>query len=119
MNWGAMAGAMGGENRSVASVAHGLWRALWGGVCGRVLRWKQRSPRRLKLCETLALGERRFVAVVEFEQARFLVGGTAGSLVLLARLDVASGASECGRGKEKDNQEQALVNPCSPPRSAW
>jgi len=39
------------------------------------------------LCESLPLGERRFVAVVEFEQKRFLVGGTSASLVLLAHLD--------------------------------
>jgi hypothetical protein len=46
----------------------------------------RRTPRRLLLCESLPLGERRFVAVVEFERARFLVGGTSASLVLLARL---------------------------------
>jgi|SRR5579863_4673899 len=46
----------------------------------------RRTPRRLLLCESLPLGERCFVAVVEFERARFLVGGTSASLVLLARL---------------------------------
>jgi len=45
-----------------------------------------RPARRLRLCESLPLGERRFVAVVEFEQFRFLVGGTSASLVLLAQL---------------------------------
>ena len=45
-----------------------------------------KKPRRLRVCETLPLGERRFVAVVEFEQFRFLLGGTSASLVLLARL---------------------------------
>jgi flagellar biogenesis protein FliO len=34
----------------------------------------------------LPLGERRFVAVVEFDRSRFLVGGTPSSLVLLSRL---------------------------------
>ena len=58
-------------------------RTLWK----RILRASQRAPRRLRLCESLPLGERRFVAVVEFEQSRFLVGGTSGSLVLLARLE--------------------------------
>jgi hypothetical protein len=52
----------------------------------RVLRMSSRAPRRLRLCESLPLGERRFVAVVEFESTRFLVGGTSASLVLLARL---------------------------------
>jgi flagellar biogenesis protein FliO len=56
-----------------------LWR--------RILRLSRRAPRRLRLCESLPLGERRFVAVVEFGQARFLLGGTSASLVLLARLE--------------------------------
>jgi hypothetical protein len=37
------------------------------------------------------LGERRFVAVVEFERSRFLIGGTPGSLVLLAPLQNSEG----------------------------
>jgi flagellar biogenesis protein FliO len=47
---------------------------------------KQRRTRDLRLCESLSLGDRRFVAVVEFANSRFLVGGTSASLVLLARL---------------------------------
>lgn len=53
----------------------------------RLLRLAERPPRRLRLSESLALGERRFVAVIEFEQRRFLVGGTSQSLVLLAKLE--------------------------------
>jgi flagellar biogenesis protein FliO len=52
----------------------------------RVLRLGRRAPKRLRLCESLPLGERRFVAVVEFEAERFLVGGTPSSMVLLSRL---------------------------------
>jgi len=64
----------------------GLWRSLrslWDGL----RRVSRRAPHRLRLCESLPLGERRFVAVVEFEDARFLLGGTPASLVLLARLE--------------------------------
>jgi Flagellar biosynthesis protein, FliO len=57
-------------------------RAWWQ----RIVCLGRRPARRLRLCESLALGERRFVAVIEFEQSRFLVGGTSASLVLLARL---------------------------------
>jgi flagellar biogenesis protein FliO len=64
--------------------------ALWE----RVLRLSQRTPKRLRLCESLPLGERRFVAVVEFEHTRFLVGGTPSSLVLLSRLQDAGGRTE-------------------------
>jgi len=46
-----------------------------------------REPRRLRLCESLSLGERRFVAVIEYEHKRFLVGGTSASLALLTPLD--------------------------------
>ena len=56
--------------------------ALWN----RMLRISRRAPKTLRLCESLPLGERRFVAVVEFEKARFLVGGTSSALVLLSRL---------------------------------
>ena len=47
---------------------------------------KVRKNRRLRVCETLSLGERRFVAVIEFDRQEFLVGGTGNSLELLARL---------------------------------
>ncbi len=47
---------------------------------------KARKARRLRVCETLSLGERRFVAVIEFDRQEFLVGGTGNSLELLARL---------------------------------
>lgn len=63
-----------------------LWKAI-RMARQRILGSTRRPDRRLRLAETLALGERRFVAVVEFERSRFLVGGTSASLVLLARLE--------------------------------
>ena len=45
-----------------------------------------RKVRRLRVCETLSLGERRFLAVIEFDRQEFLVGGSGNSLELLARL---------------------------------
>lgn len=59
----------------------------------RILRLVRRPPQRLRLCESLPLGERRFVAVVEFDAERFLVGGTPSSMVLLSRLPDCSQAS--------------------------
>jgi flagellar biogenesis protein FliO len=73
--------AMGKWRFSQSSMAEQL-AALWA----RMRRVGSRNAKRLRLCESLALGERRFVAVVEFENERFLLGGTASSLVLLARL---------------------------------
>lgn len=69
--------------------------AMWK----RVLRLSRRAPKRLRLCESLALGERRFVAVVEFEQARFLLGGTPSSLVLLSRLQDGGSRAENESGE--------------------
>ncbi len=62
-----------------------LWLRL-GALWERLLKSTRRSPKCLRLCESLPLGERRFVAVVEFEKSRFLVGGTPSALVLLSRL---------------------------------
>jgi len=47
--------------------------------------WRRRVQR-LRLCETLSLGNRGFLAVVRYEEQRFLVGGTNTSIALLAQL---------------------------------
>jgi flagellar biogenesis protein FliO len=79
-------------------------------------RMTRRAPRRLLLCESLPLGERRFVAVVEFERARFLLGGTSASLVLLARLD--EGSQKKGSEKENDEEEGHRKNTNAVPPGA-
>jgi flagellar biogenesis protein FliO len=72
-----------------------LWAAV-GRICAAVAEHtagfhkslkRRRSARRLRLSETLSLGEKRFLAVVQFQQQEFLVGGTGNSIALLARLD--------------------------------
>lgn len=68
-------------------VVGGLWQRVLRIVVHIVLHIGRWPARRLRLCESLPLGERRFVAVLEFEESRFLVGGTSASLVLLARLE--------------------------------
>jgi len=76
---------------------------LWN----RTLRISRRTPKQLRLCESLPLGERRFVAVVEFERERFLLGGTPSSLVLLSRLADSGGPSE--RKIEEQPEEVATL----------
>ncbi len=54
-------------------------------------RWSQtislkRRENQLRLCETLSLGDRRFLAVVLVEQQKYLVGGAPNSVALLAKL---------------------------------
>ncbi|MGB8771254.1 MAG: flagellar biosynthetic protein FliO [Candidatus Korobacteraceae bacterium] len=63
---------------------------LWARVLGAFAAVRVgRKPRRLRLCESLSLGEKRFVAVIQYEGQQFLVGGGASSLSLLARLGEA------------------------------
>ncbi len=61
-------------------------RDLIRGWCGKALQFRQRRTRALRLCDNLPLGEHRFIAVVQYEDSRFLVGGTSSALVLLAHL---------------------------------
>lgn len=86
--------------------ARGLWRRL-RQAWQRVARLAQREPRRLRLCESLPLGDRRFVAVIEFEKARFLVGGTSASLVLLSRLGSEQGCANASFANGGDSREIA------------
>jgi flagellar biogenesis protein FliO len=75
----------------------------------------RRAPRRLQLCESLPLGERRFVAVVEFERARFLVGGTSASLVLLARLGDGPQESAHQPARQKEGKRKNVLAPNANP----
>ena len=46
----------------------------------------KRCEKKLHLLESLALGEKRFVAVIQVEQQKFLIGGAVNSVTLLASL---------------------------------
>jgi flagellar biogenesis protein FliO len=76
---------------SIPSQAIAAPETQWLATLKNVWQWSRRAvsarkPRRLRVCETLSLGERRFLAVIEFDRQEFLVGGTGSSLELLARL---------------------------------
>jgi hypothetical protein len=58
-------------------------RSLWEDA----VRFERRQDRTLRLSETLSMGDRRFVAVLEYEQSRFLVGVNSTTFVLLAKLE--------------------------------
>ncbi len=47
---------------------------------------RQASERNLKLIETLTIGEKRSVAVIEFDSQRFIIGNTPNQITLLATL---------------------------------
>jgi flagellar biogenesis protein FliO len=62
----------------------GLWQKLE----------RRSNPRKLHLCESLSLGEKRFLAVVQVEAQQFLVGGGSNNVSLLARLGESPDFSE-------------------------
>jgi flagellar biogenesis protein FliO len=52
------------------------------------------ATKRLRVSETVSLGEKRFVAIVSVEGREFLIGGGASGLSLLAHLGSASGPAD-------------------------
>ena len=66
-------------------------RRLWTSVKIR------RRERSLRLCETLSLGEKRLVAVLECERQRYLIGITNQSIVLLHDLGESKRPANDGR----------------------
>lgn len=50
----------------------------------------KRKERAMHLCETLSLGDRRFLALVKVEDQKFLVGAAGGSISMLAQLPCPS-----------------------------
>ena len=54
----------------------------------------RKSRKRLRVCETVSLGDKRFVAVIEIDGEQFLVGGASNSVATLARLDRSTEFSE-------------------------
>jgi flagellar biogenesis protein FliO len=59
----------------------------------------ERRQRRLRLCESLALGDKRSVAVVEFEEQRFLLGISSSGVSLLQSLGPAPSSGESARAE--------------------
>jgi len=67
---------------------------------GSALTWAQaqlksrQRRKRLRVCETVSLGEKRFVAVIEIDGEQFLLGGASNSVAAIARLEPAPQISE-------------------------
>ena len=88
-----------------------LWLKAWGkwwptdgkspGIPTRIrlciqqgfqqLRSRRRAAGRLRLVDSLSLGERRFAGILELEGRRFLIGATSQAVTLLAELRGESG----------------------------
>jgi flagellar biogenesis protein FliO len=60
---------------------------IWSILKWIMLRAKEQQTRKnLRICETVSLGEKRFVAVVQVDDERFLIGGSSSAVSLLTRL---------------------------------
>jgi len=60
----------------------------------------KRRDRQLHLCEMLSLGEKRFVAVVEYGPERFLLAGTPQNISLLKHLNSDLNAGDRAPGAD-------------------
>lgn len=72
-------------------------KLVWRSVIWRSISWVRRSGSKRKTLavrETAALGDRRFVSVVQFERQRFLIGSGPSSVTLLAQLPDESASGE-------------------------
>jgi len=69
------------------------WLAGAGNWARRQLGSRQ-ARKRLRVCESVSLGEKRFVAVIEVDGEQFLVGGASSSVATLARLEPSQKFSE-------------------------
>ncbi|MGH9327435.1 MAG: flagellar biosynthetic protein FliO [Terriglobia bacterium] len=62
----------------------------------------KRKERAMHLCETLSLGDRRFLALVRVEQNKFLVGAAGNAISLLAQLPSVPDRPGAARTVEDD-----------------
>jgi flagellar biogenesis protein FliO len=68
--------------------------------------WRSHPSRQLYLRETLTLGERRFIAVVEFERQKFLIAGTGTSVAMLTALPSPGNAKNNAEPEIAQEQEE-------------
>ena len=80
----------------------------WQAICADTLRrawaslhakYKISTTKRLRVSETISLGEKRFVAIVAVEGREFLIGGGVAGMSLLAQLGPGTAAKR--RVKQK------------------
>jgi flagellar biogenesis protein FliO len=67
--------------RPIATHAAAAWKWL------ERKRTQQLAVKRLHVAETIQLGEKRFVSIIQVDGAQFLIGGAAGNVSLLAVLN--------------------------------
>jgi flagellar biogenesis protein FliO len=94
--------------RGCSELLSRVWRSV-----GHRLRMK-RGSHSLRVCEVASLGEKRFVAVVQYGRGRFLVGGAAGSVSLLSRLGREDSPTAPPHASQPARQRRLPVAPAKP-----
>ncbi len=74
--------------RQLKNLAASAWQWL---VAKRRLHF---GAKRLRISETVSLGEKRFVAILELDGQQFLVGGAPGSIAIMAQLSQEESAAK-------------------------
>jgi hypothetical protein len=88
------------------TIASGRLKVWWRFVTCHI--GIKRVPKLLYVRETVALGERRFVSVIQFERQRFLIGCSSSSVTLLSRLaDESAGSYGSIEGESVENRNQS------------
>ena len=80
-----------------------VWRLLSKSWAGRT----RGKGKRLSVRETAALGDRRFVSVIQFENHRFLIGSSPSSVTLLSQLADESVGDEETRDQNAKEDDAA------------
>ena len=100
LGWVGPLGSAGGQksgSREVGPVRSTAFIRTWGDALIRwwgkfLAKYRMSTARRLRVAETISLGEKRFVAIVAVEGKEFLVGGGASGMSLLAELKTGGAA---------------------------
>jgi flagellar biogenesis protein FliO len=88
------------------------WAALFL-ILTRAWNWTQHKlkshqvKKRLRVCESVSLGEKRFIAVIQVDGEQFLVGGSSSSVSTLAHLEPRREFSEVFRNRCEQDLSQA------------
>jgi flagellar biogenesis protein FliO len=78
------------------------WRSWLGRVGSK--------RKRLAVRETAALGDRRFVSVIQFERQRFLIGSSPSSVTLLSPLPDEPASAEEAEVESRNKKESGEKN---------
>ena len=73
------------RSSALLHIVAGYLRASWRWIEQK--RTQQLSTRRLRLTETISLGEKRSVSIIQVNNVQYLIGHCAGSVQLLAQID--------------------------------